>query len=56
MKKILNYFFEVFVFFALIITGIKMLNDGEYVFGALMGAACVWQGLKIVKIINESSR
>lgn len=49
MKKGLNFMFDFAVLCALLGVGAWMLADGNWVFGTLMSAAAVWQGVKLIK-------
>lgn len=53
MKKGLDLMFEFAVLCALLGVGLWMLTGGNYVFGALMTAAAVWQGVKLIKRAND---
>ena len=54
--KAINFFFDFMVLCALIGVGIWMLTDGNYVFGTLMSAAAVWQGVKLIKRMNDDGK
>lgn len=48
-----NFFFEFVVLCALIGVGIWMLTDGNWVFGTIVSAAAVWQGVRLIKVMNS---
>ena len=52
--KALNFFFDFAVLCALLGVGIWMLTEGNFVFGTLMLAAAVWQGVRLIKGINNA--
>lgn len=53
MRRAVNFFFYFVVLCALLGVGVWMLTDGNYVFGTLVTAAGVWQGVRLVKLMQN---